>query len=123
MMKRTPTIFAILLSGSIFFTLSSVWKSRLQDHDGGLGESGRGVGVVVRIDRCPAIPQTVPLFPDGSACADRTRVLVRQPNDSVWVRFEVEPPGWMPFVPPVHRKREEVRAIFEVSHDDAALFT
>ena len=94
-----------------------------QNHDGGLRRSGRGVGVVVRIYRYPAIPQPVSLLPDGRACADRTRVLVRQSNDSVWMRLEVEPPGWMPLVPPVHRKRDKVRAILEVSHDDAALFT
>ena len=82
-----------------------------------------GRHVVVRIYRYPAIPQPVSLFPDGSACADPTRILVRQSNDSVWMRLEVEPPGWMPFVPPVHSKRDKVRAIFEVSHDDAALFT
>src|SRR5205085_9132982 len=39
----------------------------------------------------------------------------------VRVRLEVEPPRGMALVPAVHRDRDEVRTVFEVADDDAAL--
>src|SRR5947207_8743712 len=37
------------------------------------------------------------------------------------MRLEVEPPRGMALVPAVHRERDEVRTVFEVADDDAAL--
>ena len=44
-------------------------------------------------------------------------------NDCVRVRLEVEPPRWIAFVETVHRQRDEVRTVFDVADDDAALLT
>jgi NADPH:quinone reductase-like Zn-dependent oxidoreductase len=53
--------------------------------------------------------------------AARARALAGQPDDSLWVRLQVEPPRWVALVPAVHRQRHEVGTVLEVADDDAAL--
>jgi hypothetical protein len=95
--------------------------ARFVDDHGRLGRPPARIRVELRIDRDPALPQPVTLLPCPSACAHQARLLVRQSNDGVRVRLEVEPPRGLALVPAVHRERDEVRAVFDVADDDAAL--
>ena len=67
--------------------------------------------------RCRRRPRSSPPL----ASADRARLLVRRSNDGVRVRLEVAPPRGMALVPALPRGRDEIRAVFEVADDDAAL--
>src|SRR5215471_3774178 len=77
--------------------------ARFEDDHGCFGRPQAGEGVELRIDGGPALPQPVTLRTRGRASTDRARMLAGQPNDSLGVRFQVEPPGWMTLIPAVHR--------------------
>ena len=91
--------------------VSSGPVARFEDDHGSLGRPPPGVGVELRIDRDPALPQPITLLPRGLARAHRVRMLAGQSNDGVGMGFEVEPPRGMALVPAVHRNRDEVRAV------------
>ena len=95
--------------------------ARFEDDHGRLGRPPAGKRVEPRINRDPALPQPITLLPRGTAGANRARKLVRQSNHGIRVRLEVEPPRGMALVKAVHRERDEVRAVFNVADDDAAL--
>ena len=103
-------------------SVSSGPAPRFEDDHRRLGRPSDRVRVEPRIDRDPALPQPLTLLARRRACAHQARLLVRQPNDGVRVRLEVAPPRGMALVPAVHRDRDEVRTVFEVANDDAALF-
>ena len=95
--------------------------ARFEDDHRCLGRPpGRG-RVEPGINCDPALPQPSALLPDRLASAHRARLLVGHSNDGVGVRFEVAPPRGVALVPAVHRDRDEVRAVFEIADDDAAL--
>src|SRR5438309_9915208 len=97
--------------------------ARFDDNHGRLGRPRSGERVDPRIDRDPALPKPITLVPRGQACTHRARMLVRQSNDGVRVRFEVEPPRGTALVPVVNRERYETRTFLDVVDDDAALLT
>src|SRR5207237_6230706 len=101
--------------------VSSGPAARFEDDHRRLGRPPDRIRVEPRIDRDPALPQPITLLPRRRACAHQARLLVRQSNDGVRVRLEVAPPRGMALVPAVHRDRDEVRTVFEVADDDAAL--
>src|SRR5688572_19369740 len=95
--------------------------ARFEDDHRRLGRPALRIRVEPRVDRDPALPQPITLLPRRTACTHQARLLVRQSSDGVRVRLEVAPPRGMALVPAVHRDRDEVRTVFEVADDDAAL--
>jgi hypothetical protein len=83
------------LEAGIIAWVSRGPAARLETHHGRLGRPLAGVGVEFRIDRDPALPQSVTLLPRGGAGAHRPRLLARQSNDGVGARLEVGPPQRM----------------------------
>ena len=57
-------------------------------------------------------------FPNGKAGTHSAGSLVGEPDDSVRVGLEVEPPGGMPFVPTVHGEPGHVWPVLQVGDDD-----
>jgi len=76
------------------------------------------IRVEPRIDRDPALPQPITFLSRRRSCAHQARLLMRELNDGVRVRLEVAPPRGMALVPAVHRDRDEVGTVFEVTDDD-----
>src|SRR5688500_946998 len=96
---------------------------RFEDDHRRLGGPPDRIRIDLRVDRDPTLPQPITLLPRGRACAHQAWLLVRQSNDGVRLRLEVEPSRGMALVPAVHRERDKVRTVFEVADDDAALLS
>ncbi len=71
--------------GSIHRLESCGPVARFEDDHRRLGRPQAGIGVDLRIDRDPALPQPITLLPRGRARANRPRMLARQSNDGVRV--------------------------------------
>ena len=77
--------------------------------------------IEILVDLAPPFPQPSPFFPECCSAHDR----VVSPSDfqpNLGVRLQIEPLCRFTLGPSVHCHRHQVRAVFEVAEDDAALF-
>src|SRR5918994_1568093 len=72
------------------------------------------------VDVAPPGPQARSFPSLGSACPDPSGH-GDQIDRRVWMRLQVEPPGWLPIGPAVHGKGDQIRTVLEVADDHAAL--
>ena len=107
-----------------------IWVSHRLHH--AVPSRGSRTTTGVSVDRSPAQESSCGLTAaqrrhsrsrsDPSAARARTGrgCWPAQPDDSLRVRLQVEPPGWMALVPAVHRQRHEVGTVLHVADDDVA---
>jgi hypothetical protein len=88
----------------------------LEHHHGGLGRAARGVGVEVLVDLSQARPKSLAL---GSVCGSRPDMSwsVACLDGGVRMSLQVEPPRGFGGTPTIHRHRDQVSAVLEVTDE------
>jgi hypothetical protein len=108
-----------------FQSAAALWAelnspSWLKDHQCCLRGTSSGVAIEVCIQFTPLSPEAGPLRSRCCACCDRTWP-VDEVDSGVRIRLQIKPPGRLAVRPTVHRHGDEIRTVFEVAEDDAAL--